>query len=147
MAAGKLRILQVMRAPVGGLFRHVADLTRWLDSQGHEVGLVVDSLANDSQTEQLLSDLLPHARLGLHKFAMPRVLGSGDLTTPFGVRKLARSLDIDIIHGHAPRVAFMLAWPGWPAAGPKPSTLLTAACCTSLNRPRPAGSSMCWNAG
>ncbi|MBU1305111.1 MAG: glycosyltransferase [Alphaproteobacteria bacterium] len=106
MAAGRLRILQVMRAPVGGLFRHVADLTRWLDAQGHEIGLVVDSLANDSQTEQLLADLLPHARLGLHRFAMPRVLGRGDLTTPFGVRKLARALDIDIIHGHGAKGGF-----------------------------------------
>ncbi|RYE57061.1 MAG: glycosyltransferase family 1 protein, partial [Hyphomicrobiales bacterium] len=40
-----LRILQVLRAPVGGLFRHVADLTRGLRARGHSVGLVVDSLA------------------------------------------------------------------------------------------------------
>ena len=106
MAARRLRILQVMRAPVGGLFRHVADLTRWLDAQGHEIGLVVDSLANDSQTEALLSGLAPHARLGVHSFAMPRVLGTGDLTTPFGVRRLAKQLDIDVLHGHGAKGGF-----------------------------------------
>jgi glycosyltransferase involved in cell wall biosynthesis len=106
MPDGKLRVLQVMRAPVGGLFRHVADLTRALAAQGHSVGLVVDSLANDAQTEGKLADLLPHAALGIHRFAMPRVLGAGDLRTPFAVRKLARSLHIDVLHGHGAKGGF-----------------------------------------
>jgi glycosyltransferase involved in cell wall biosynthesis len=106
MAARKLRVLQVMRAPVGGLFRHVADLTRALAANGHEVGLVVDSLANDAQTEGKLAELLPHAKLGIHRFAMPRLLGRGDLVTPLAVRKLARSLDIDVLHGHGAKGGF-----------------------------------------
>lgn len=106
MPNGKLRVLQVMRAPVGGLFRHVADLTRALAAEDHSVGLVVDSLANDAQTEGKLADLLPHATLGIHRFAMPRVLGAGDLKTPFAVRKLARSLDIDVLHGHGAKGGF-----------------------------------------
>jgi glycosyltransferase involved in cell wall biosynthesis len=106
MAARKLRILQVMRAPVGGLFRHVADLTRALAERGHEVGLVVDSLANDAQTEGKLQALLPHASLGIHRFAMPRVLGRGDLATPLAVRRLARSLNIDVLHGHGAKGGF-----------------------------------------
>lgn len=104
--AKALRILQVMRAPVGGLFRHVADLTRALAAEGHAVGLVVDSLANDAQTEGRLAELLPHASLGIHRFAMPRVLGAGDLSTPFAVRGLARSLDIDVMHGHGAKGGF-----------------------------------------
>lgn len=106
MTARPLRILQVMRAPVGGLFRHVADLTQALAAQGHEIGLVVDSLANDAQTEGKLQALLPHASLGIHRFAMPRVLGRGDLVTPLGVRRLARSLQIDILHGHGAKGGF-----------------------------------------
>lgn len=106
MASSKLRILQVMRAPVGGLFRHVADLTRMLAADGHQVGLVVDSLVNDPQTESKLAALLPHASLGIHRFAMPRVLGGGDLTTPFAVRRLVRSLSIDVMHGHGAKGGF-----------------------------------------
>ena len=101
-----LRILQVMRAPVGGLFRHVADLTRELAARGHSVGLVVDSLANDAQTESKLTELTPHLALGVHRFAMPRVLGSGDLKTPFAVRRLVRSLGIDVMHGHGAKGGF-----------------------------------------
>jgi glycosyltransferase involved in cell wall biosynthesis len=106
VTADKLRILQVMRAPVGGLFRHVADLTRELAAKGHAVGLVVDSLATDTQTEGKLAALLPHAELGIHRFAMPRVLGPGDLRTPLAVRRLLQSLDIDVVHGHGAKGGF-----------------------------------------
>lgn len=101
-----MRILQVMRAPVGGLFRHVTDLTRELSARGHSVGLVVDSVANDAQTEGRLADLLVHANLGIHRIAMPRVLGGGDLKAPFAVRRLARSLNIDVLHGHGAKGGF-----------------------------------------
>jgi glycosyltransferase involved in cell wall biosynthesis len=106
MAEPRLRILQVMRAPVGGLFRHVADLTRELAAAGHVVGLVVDSLANDAQTESKLAALLPHASLGIHRLPMPRVLGRADFRTPFAVRRLVRSLDVDVIHGHGAKGGF-----------------------------------------
>lgn len=98
--ARSLRILQVMRAPVGGLFRHVADLTRGLSARGHSVGLVVDSLASDAQTEKRLAALREHTALGVHAMPMPRLLGPGDLTTPLAVRSLAKKLDIDVLHGH-----------------------------------------------
>ena len=31
---------------------------------------------------------------------MPRVIGLGDITTPLAIRRLARELDIDLLHGH-----------------------------------------------
>lgn len=101
-----LRILQVMRAPVGGLFRHVADLTRGLKARGHAVGLVVDALASDAQTQKRLETLREFADLGIHAMPMPRVLGRGDLVTPFQVRRLARELSIDILHGHGAKGGF-----------------------------------------
>lgn len=101
-----MRILQVLRAPVGGLFRHVADLTRELSARGHSIGIVVDSLANDAQTETLLKALESDAVLGIHRFDMPRLFGKGDLRTPFAVSALARQLDIDILHGHGAKGGF-----------------------------------------
>lgn len=106
MAGDRFRVLQILRAPVGGLFRHVADLTRALASDGHSVGIVVDSLANDAQTERLLTALGADAELGIHRFAMPRLFGRGDLSTPFSVSALARRLNIDILHGHGAKGGF-----------------------------------------
>lgn len=95
-----LRILQILRAPVGGLFRHVYDLTEELARRGHQIGIVVDSLTSDALTAQRLEELRPSVALGIHNLPMPRTLGVGDFTTPYRTRKLARKLEIDVLHGH-----------------------------------------------
>jgi glycosyltransferase involved in cell wall biosynthesis len=106
MAGTPLRILQVLRAPVGGLFRHVGDLTRELSARGHAVGVIADTLANDAQTEGLLKALEAHASLGIHRYPMPRLFGRGDLSTPFAISRLARTLNVDILHGHGAKGGF-----------------------------------------
>lgn len=98
--AAPLRILQILRAPVGGLFRHVYDLTHELAARGHEIGILADSLHTDALTEERLGRLRPLARLGIHSLPIPRVFGIEDTTTPFKVRKLADELGIDVLHGH-----------------------------------------------
>lgn len=95
-----LRILQVLRAPIGGLFRHVNDLTRALAERGHVIGIVADSLTSDELTETRLGALERFAKLGIHRFPIPRTFGARDLTTPLKVRALARRLKIDVVHGH-----------------------------------------------
>ena len=95
-----LRILQILRAPVGGLFRHVRDLTEELGRRGHHVGVIADSLTSDDLTAERLDALEPFAALGVHTFPMPRTLGKGDLTTPYRLRKMGRELHIDVMHGH-----------------------------------------------
>lgn len=95
-----LRILQILRAPVGGLFRHVSDLTEGLAARGHQIAIVVDSLSADALTTSRLDALRPLATLGVHSMPMPRALGLGDISTPLRVRKLAMKLGIDVLHGH-----------------------------------------------
>jgi len=113
-----LRILQVMRAPVGGLFRHVADLSSELSRRGHQVGLVVDSLASDSQTQGKLDALAPALALGIHPFEMPRLLGPGDAIVPVKLGGLARRLGIEVVHGHGAKGGFHARL----AARPKPGS-------------------------
>lgn len=100
MAERPLRVLLILRAPVGGLFRHVSDLTQALAARGHQIGIVVDSLSSDGLTAERLHRLRPVAALGIHALPMPRVIGGGDFTTPFAVRKLADKLEVDVLHGH-----------------------------------------------
>ena len=52
-----LRILHCLRAPVGGLFRHVCDLAAEQARRGHAVGVVCDAVAQDPLTEQRLAAL------------------------------------------------------------------------------------------
>jgi glycosyltransferase involved in cell wall biosynthesis len=97
---GPLRILQILRAPVGGLFRHVRDLTEELARRGHEVGVIADNLTSDALTAERLAALGPHATLGVHTMPIPRTVGWGDFATPYALRKMGRRLAIDVMHGH-----------------------------------------------
>jgi glycosyltransferase involved in cell wall biosynthesis len=94
------RILHCLRAPVGGLFRHVCDLAAAQAARGHEVAVLADSAANDRLTDQRLEGLSRHLTLGLHRAAMSRDIGWRDFTATHAATALARSLRLDVIHGH-----------------------------------------------
>ena len=106
MTGPPLRILQVLRAPIGGLFRHVRDLTTELAQRGHMLGVVADSLTADALTAERLAALEQHTPLGIHLLPMPRTLGAGDITTPLALRRLARTLHADVLHGHGAKGGF-----------------------------------------
>ena len=56
-----LKIVHVLRAPLGGLFRHVVDLTREQIERGHRVGLIVDSSTGGAR-DLILRRLVPTGR-------------------------------------------------------------------------------------
>ncbi len=98
--AEPLRILHCMRAPVGGLFRHVLDLAAEQSELGHAVGIVADASARDSLTAQKFSAIEPKLELGLLLTPMSRKPGLGDFIAARTVAAHARSLNLDVLHGH-----------------------------------------------
>lgn len=102
----KLRLVQILRAPIGGLFRHVIDITEGLHAKGFDVAVIVDSSANDEQTEAKLKDLAQYCTLGIHRTEMPRLLGYGDFKSLVFVQNLVSTLKPDIIHGHGAKGGF-----------------------------------------
>jgi glycosyltransferase involved in cell wall biosynthesis len=95
-----LRVLQVLRAPVGGLFRHVADLTRGLVRRGVEVGLVVDAAEAGPRWEAVAAELAAIAPLGLTRTPMARRVAPNDLSAGRHVLGRVREQRIDVVHGH-----------------------------------------------
>lgn len=95
-----MRILHCLRAPIGGLFRHVLDLSASQAERGHEVGVLMDASTCNDLTSRKLSAIADHLRLGVHKVAMTRLPGLGDISASVEVYKRARDLSIDILHGH-----------------------------------------------
>jgi glycosyltransferase involved in cell wall biosynthesis len=96
----QLRILHVLRAPVGGLFRHVLDLAGEQAARGHAVGIVADATTGDSLTEGRLAAIAPALALGIARIAMARQPGPGDFAAYRAVRAHAAHLDVDVLHGH-----------------------------------------------
>ncbi len=99
-ADAPLRILHVLRAPVGGLFRHVSDLSREQTARGHEVGLIADSLTGGEMAEAQLAALRPHLALGVLRLPIRRLPHPSDLWAAIAVNRRVAALRPDVVHGH-----------------------------------------------
>src|SRR5271169_6210436 len=95
-----LNILHVFRAPVGGLFRHVLDLTREQTARGHRVGLIADSRTGGTRGDDALRLLEPSLALGLTRIPMRRHANPGDLFALANVVRRAAQTEADVVHGH-----------------------------------------------
>ena len=96
VGAEPLRIVHVLRAPVGGLFRHVLDLAREQIARGHEVGLITDSLTGGARGAAQLTELAPSLTLGLLRLPIHRPPHMTDLSL---LLKVGRRLAIKILNG------------------------------------------------
>jgi glycosyltransferase involved in cell wall biosynthesis len=100
-----LKILHVLRAPLGGLFRHVLDVAHGQSQRGHRVGLIVDSTTGGARAEATLADLAPSLALGLERIAIPRELGPLDLPALRQISRRIKLLAPDVLHGHGAKGA------------------------------------------
>ncbi|MCC6947565.1 MAG: glycosyltransferase family 4 protein [Bradyrhizobiaceae bacterium] len=110
-----LRILHIMRAPMGGLFRHVVDLAREQARRGHAVGIVADSTTGSASAGQILADLAPALKLGITRTPMSRQIGPRDLAAFLHVRKRAQETRADVLHGHGAKGGAYARLVGGPA--------------------------------
>jgi len=104
-AASPLNIVHVLRAPLGGLFRHVVDLAEGQAARGHQVGLIVDSTTGGSRAEAALTALAPRLALGVQRVAIGRELGPSDLAALRRVAGWVRQAAPDVLHGHGAKGA------------------------------------------
>jgi len=95
-----LRIVHVLRAPMGGVLRHVRDLALAQAAKGHHVGLVCDVPGTDGYDEAMLEQLAADLPLGLHRVAMARAVGFGDIVSARATLSVLKRLKPDIVHGH-----------------------------------------------
>lgn len=99
-ASSPLRILHAVRAPVGGIFRHIVDLAIGQVERGHEVGILTDSLTGGERAEAALKEMAPKLKLGVHRLAIRREPHPADTTAAMQFAKIAQSLNLDVLHGH-----------------------------------------------
>ncbi len=95
-----LRIVHVLRAPVGGLFRHVLDLSREQIARGHGVGLIVDSLTGGARADAQLAELEPALALGVIRLPIRRLPHVSDLAALVAINRRLATLRPDVVHGH-----------------------------------------------
>jgi len=95
-----LRILHAVRAPVGGIFRHIIDVANGQADRGHHVGILADSITGGERAEAALAEIAPRLSLGVHRMAIRREPYPTDLLVWQGFTSLIRKLKPDVLHGH-----------------------------------------------
>lgn len=99
-APASLSILHVMRAPVGGLFRHVVDLARGQHRLGHKVGIIADAATGSPSADRVLDELRQELAGGVTRIAMSRHIGAGDIHAVRHVTQRATEIGAQVVHGH-----------------------------------------------
>jgi glycosyltransferase involved in cell wall biosynthesis len=94
------RVIHIFRAPVGGVFRHVADLATAQAAAGDAVGIVCDSMTGGAFEEAAIAALAPTLELGVIRLPMRRSVSPGDVVALANVMKHMGSLAPDVIHCH-----------------------------------------------
>jgi glycosyltransferase involved in cell wall biosynthesis len=95
-----LRILHAVRAPVGGIFRHILDLANGQAERGHHVGIIADSLTGGERAEAALKEIAPRLKLGVRRLAIHREPHLTDPLVWLRFMFLVWRLKPDVLHGH-----------------------------------------------
>src|SRR5271170_5517418 len=104
-APTSLKILHILRAPLGGLFRHVVDVTKGQIERGHRVGLIVDSMTGGARADALLAELAPCMALGIERIPITRHLSPRDIYALWRISRLVSAVTPDVLHGHGAKGA------------------------------------------
>lgn len=95
-----LRIIHILRAPMGGVLRHVRDLALEHTAQGHIVGIICDNAGNSGYNEAMLEKLSSKLALGVTRVSMDKNVGIKDIFAAAKIRNIVAKQNPDVIHGH-----------------------------------------------
>ena len=95
-----LAIVHVTRSPVGGIFRHIADLAWAQDMAGDAAGLICDSGSGGAFEEERIAALAPRLKLGIARIPMRRAIGPGDIAATIGMAGQIAGMRPDVVHAH-----------------------------------------------
>ena len=95
-----LRIVHAVRAPVGGIFRHILDLANGQADAGHHVGIIADSLTGGDRANAALAEIAPRLKLGVRRIAIHREPHPADFLVWARFMYLIARLKPDVLHGH-----------------------------------------------
>lgn len=113
----------MVRAPAGGVLRHISDLATTQTAQGHLVAVVCDSVANGSLEDERLRELESRIALGVTRLNIRRGVGLGDLMALRDVRRALKRLAPNVVHGHGAKGGTFARLAGTLLPGAKPVRL------------------------
>jgi glycosyltransferase involved in cell wall biosynthesis len=107
-----LRIVHAVRAPVGGIFRHILDLANGQVDAGHHVGIIADSLTGGNRASAALAEIAPRLRLGVRRVAIHREPHPADFLVWARFMYWIARLKPDVVHGHGAKAGAFIRMRG-----------------------------------
>jgi hypothetical protein len=95
----RLKIVHVVRSPIGGIFRHIVDLVDAQATAGHDVGIICDSLTGGRFEDEVIASIAPKLTLGATRFPMHRSVSLSDFVAVRHVLEHLAKIGPDVLHG------------------------------------------------
>jgi len=92
--------VHVVRAPIGGIFRHIVDLATAQAAAGHAVGIVCNSLEGGAFEDDVIARVAPRLAFGVARFPMRRQVSVSDIKAARDLMRHLAAIAPDIVHGH-----------------------------------------------
>jgi glycosyltransferase involved in cell wall biosynthesis len=96
----RLKIVHVVRSPIGGIFRHIVDLVDAQAKAGHDVGIICDSLTGGRFEDEVIASVAPKLKLGATRFPMHRSVSLSDFVAVRHVLDHLAKISPDVLHCH-----------------------------------------------
>lgn len=104
----KLRIVHAVRAPVGGIIRHILDLANGQADRGHDIALITDSLTGGDRAVAALAEIAPRLKLGVYRLPIRREPSPLDAAVWARFAQLISRLQPDVLHGHGAKAGVFM---------------------------------------
>lgn len=100
--------MHAVRAPVGGIIRHILDLANGQADRGHQVALITDSLTGGDRAAAALDEIAPKMKLGVYRLPIRREPSVTDLFVWGRFVRLIAGLKPDVLHGHGAKAGVFM---------------------------------------
>src|ERR1700733_14873879 len=107
-----LRIVHAVRAPVGGIIRHILDLANGQVNAGHHVGIIADSLTGGERANAALAEIAPRLKVGVRRLTIHREPHPADFLVWARFMYLISHLKPDVVHGHGAKAGAFIRMRG-----------------------------------
>lgn len=102
-----MKILHITRSTLGGIGRHIADLSQEQAIAGHEVGVVAGPSSMNEEHHAFTHAAAETFKLGRHHLVMSRDVTATDLQDMVQYARLVRRIRPDIVHAHGAKAGVL----------------------------------------
>jgi len=96
----KIKIVQIVRSPLGGIRKHILTILEGLDSSEFELFLITDETSSDNSYKTFKIENNNEINSRIINMSILETPNLKDFKNIFKAYKLLRSIQVDIIHGH-----------------------------------------------